>query len=718
MKLVHVYIEHPVASLNKTFVYNGDGFDLQRGVRVRVLFAHRKVVGFVDHIEEGNENDYPYEILKILEVIDDAPLISEELFALAKEMERRCVTPLISCLQCMLPNQLKPKSNLSKIRMEAYVCAVEKDESLLKTPRQKEVYQQLCKQEMKRSIYLAQFKTVGKKLIEMGYAKVYEKEMIRSLTSFDKQAAKTLLPMQQQALDKILDPNHQFFLLHGVTGSGKTEVFLQCASKIIASGKQVLILVPEISLTPQMIQRVSSRFERVAIYHSHLNEQEKYEQYQLVKQGKVDIVVGTRSSVFMPFQKLGLIVMDEEHDNSYKQDRSPRYHCRDVALFRAQYHHAKLVLASATPSLESYARAIKHYYVLVEMLERVNHSMPSIQLVEMRQALRNHESYLLSDALCQAIEKRLLAHEQVILLLNRRGYSPVLRCINCGYVHQCPHCDCAMSYHKEDGVMKCHICGYEMNQPRLCPNCNQQAWRYLGIGTQKLEEFVQKRFPTARILRMDADTTTRKHAHEVLLETFGKQQADILIGTQMIAKGLDFENVTLVGIVNGDAMLNRNDYRSCELTYHLLQQASGRSGRGSKKGEVYIQCYDSSHYAIEAVIKNDYLHFFVNEMKYRHLGGYPPYRYLCSLLLHGEDEQEIQGTSEQLKNFLMDRCGNVKLLGPITLGKQKNEYRSRILLKSKNEDDLMTIAQNALEYKTQKRLKGSLEIDLNPYMID
>ena len=717
MKLVHIYIEHGTNALNRCFVYNGDGFDVQRGVRVRVLFAHRKVIGFVDCVEEGNPDDYPYQILPILEVIDETPLISEELFLLAKDMERRCVSPLIRCLQCMLPNQLRPKSNYQKIRMEAYVRAIKRDDLLL-TKKQKDVYAQLCEQDFKRSVYNAQFKSVGKKLIEMGYAQVYEKEMMRRLTTFSKQEPNQLTPLQQNALNMILHPNHQHLLLHGVTGSGKTEVFLQCADKIIQMGKQVLILVPEISLTPQMIQRVSSRFERVAIYHSHLNEQEKYEQYQLVKQGEVDIVVGTRSAVFMPFQNLGLIVMDEEHDNSYKQDRSPRYHCRDVALFRANYHHAKLVLASATPSLESYARALKNRYVLVQMLERINQSMPQIEIVEMRQALRNNESYLLSNALCQAIEKRLERKEQVILLLNRRGYAPILRCLSCGYVHQCPHCDCAMSFHKEDGVMKCHICGYEASQPHYCPSCQSKSWRYLGIGTQKLEEFVSLCFPTARILRMDADTTTRKHAHEVLLDTFASKQADILIGTQMIAKGLDFENVTLVGIVNGDAMLNRNDYRSCELTYHLLQQASGRSGRGSKKGEVYIQCYDSSHYAIEAVLKNDYMHFFINEMKYRHLGGYPPYRYLCSLLLHGENELELQQSANQLKQVLIPMCGNVRLLGPVTIGKQKNEYRIRMLLKSKSEDDLMTIAQNALTYHLTKRLKGSLDIDMNPYYID
>ena len=715
MKLVHIYIEHAARALNRCFVYNGDGFDLQRGVRVRVLFAHRKVIGFVDHIEEGDPQQYPYQILPVLEVIDESPLISEELFALAKEMEHRCVAPLIRCLQCMLPNQLRPQSGYQKIRMEAYVKAIKKDSSTL-TKRQKEVYDELCQQDFKRSVFYAEFKSVGKKLIALGYAQVYEKEMIRQLTTFQQKEPLPLLPMQQHALEMIM--HHQKVLLHGVTGSGKTEVFLQCAKQMIAQGKQVLILVPEISLTPQMIQRVSSRFERVAIYHSHLNEQEKYEQYQLVKQGNVDIVVGTRSAVFMPFQNLGLIVMDEEHDNSYKQDRLPRYHCRDIALFRANYHQAKLVLASATPSLESYARALKHHYVLVEMLDRINHTMPTIQLIEMRQALRKQESYLLSDALKEAMQERLERHEQVILLLNRRGYAPVLRCLQCGYVHQCPHCDCAMSYHKEDGVMKCHICGYEMPQPNICPSCGQKIWRYLGIGTQKLEEYVSECFPQAKILRMDADTTSRKHAHEVLLERFGKQQADILIGTQMIAKGLDFENVTLVGIINGDAMLNRNDYRSCELTYHLLQQASGRSGRGSKKGEVYIQCYDSSHYAIEAVVRNDYLHFFVNEMKYRHLGGYPPYRYLCSLLLHGTNENLLEQEGNELKMILQEICGNVKILGPVSLGKQKNEYRIRILLKSKNEDDMIIVAKNALSYSMQKRFKSTLDIDVNPYMME
>ena len=514
------------------------------------------------------------------------------------------------------------------------------------------------------------------------------------------------------------EKHHRVFLLHGVTGSGKTEVFLRLASKEIEKGKQVLLLVPEISLTPQMVKRVKQRFgAHVAIYHSGLNAQEKYEQYQLVKEHKVQIVVGTRSAVFMPFDRLGLIVMDEEHDTSYKQDSTPRYHCRDIAIYRGKYHDAKVLLASATPSLESYARAHKGVYALLQMPHRINGNFPSVRIVEMRKSVAKGESYLLSDALLDAIYDRLQKKEQVILLLNRRGYTPILRCISCGYVQMCPHCDVAMSYHKEEKVLKCHTCGYSMNVPTHCPNCHEASWRYLGLGTQKLEEFVQIKFPDARILRMDADTTTRKHAHENLLKSFDEGHADILLGTQMIAKGLDIEKVTLVGIVNGDALLNRSDYRSAEMTYDLLEQASGRSGRGEYKGEVIIQAYDPNHYAIQCAAHHDYLSFFQQEMQYRHLTGYPPYRYLVSMVFSSKNNQDVQQSVEAAMRILSKK-ENCKILGPAQLHKIRDEERCRILLKGKDEQLLIHYVKDVYDKHLQTKQKARLDIDLSPYMLD
>ena len=391
----------------------------------------------------------------------------------------------------------------------------------------------------------------------------------------------------------------------------------------------------------------------------------------------------------------------------------PKYHCRDIAIQRGIYHDAKVVLASATPSLETYARAHKGVYQLVSMPNRINDSFPVVKLVEMRKAMRQGEDNLLSNALLDGIYQRLERREQVILLLNRRGYTPILRCIACGYVQQCPHCDVAMTYHKEERRLKCHTCGHTMEVLHHCPTCGEASWRYLGMGTQKLEEAVQIKFPKARILRMDADTTGKKNAHEALLSSFQRGEYDILIGTQMIAKGLDIENVTLVGIVNGDAMLARSDYRSAELTYDLLEQASGRSGRGAKHGEVVIQAFDTTHYAITSAANHQYMTFFSQEMKYRHLAGYPPYTYLTSMVFSHKKQEEVLSSITSAMQ-LVKTNEHYKVLGPVELTKIKDEYRTRILLKGKDQTLLNHLVKRIYDQWLNKKQKARLEIDLSP----
>lgn len=720
MKIAHIYIEHSVLDLDRTFTYRCDAFHVQRGVRVRVPFARQTLVGFVDHVEDW-DNDYvdslSYELKSVLEVIDTEPLINEELFQLAKWMSKTYIAPTISCFQVMLPAKLKPKSNHQSIKQTAWVQYIKEIDGL--TKKQKEVLMVMQEENiMLRTKYYEEYKSVGKKLIELGCVEVVYKETTATLKEADISSSAFLLTdEQQQAIQQIESAmEEEVLLLHGATGSGKTEVFLQIAAKALAQGKQVLLLVPEISLTPQMVKRVNERFGKdVAIYHSGLNNQEKYEQYQLVKHHQVSIVVGTRSAVFMPFDNLGYIILDEEHDASYKQDSSPRYHCRDIAIERAKFHHAKVLLASATPSLESYARAHKNVYQLIEMPQRINQNMPIVKLVEMRKAIKNQENYLLSNQLLQGMYERLERKEQVILLLNRRGYTPILRCMECGYVQMCPHCDIAMAYHKEDNVLKCHTCGYQMKLPNACPSCGKSAWRYLGMGTQRLEEVVKQKFPQARVLRMDADTTTKKNAHEHLLTSFQDHEADILIGTQMIAKGLDIEKVTLVGIINGDALLNRSDYRCAEVTYDLLEQACGRSGRGQYHGEVIIQAYDISHYAITCAAKHDYKAFFQQEMKYRHLAGYPPYKYLASMVFHHKEEEVALQDASLAKEEIPEE---IRILGPTSLTKIKDEYRVRIILKGKQPLELNRMMN--LIYRKHKQAKRSsrMDIDLQPLLLD
>ena len=721
MKLAHVFIEHSTMHLDRTFSYGCDGFTVCRGMRVVVPFGAKEIVGFVERVEEISAQEaaaYDFEIKRIIRVLDEEPLLNEELFELANMMAKRYIVPRITCFQCILPAKLKPRSTAKCRKLETWV-RYEKDIASL-TKKQQVVLEAMKEaKEMLRTTYYQMYKSVGKKLISLGCVTVFEREA-RAVLGCEEPSGPVfdLNAQQQHAVDAVLHHSAMVTLLHGVTGSGKTEVFLHLAKAMRERDKQVLILVPEISLTPQMIARVKQRFgAQVAIYHSALNEQEKYEQYQLVKKHQVDIVVGTRSAVFMPFDHLGLIVMDEEHDTSYKQDRGVRYHCRDIALQRAKIHQAKLVLASATPSLESYARAHKGMYRLVERPKRMNEQFPQVKLVEMREAVKKKESYLMSNALLDAIYTRLQRKEQVILLLNRRGYTPILRCMECGYVQMCPNCETAMSYHKEEGVLKCHICDSVMPVPTHCPSCHSAAWRYMGMGTQKLEEFIQIKFPQAKIIRMDADTTHKKHAHENYLRDFGKHKADILLGTQMIAKGLDFENVTLVGILNGDALLNRSDYRSAELCYDLLEQACGRSGRGEKQGEVIIQAYDTKHYAIQCAAHHDYKTFFKNEMNYRHLAGYPPYTYLTSLTFsHKQEELAYQGA--QLAFSLLKAKSEVRVLGPTALHKLRGECRIRILLKGKQEELLTVYAKDVYEQHLYKKQKARLDIDLSPLYLD
>lgn len=717
MKVANVYIEHSTLTLDRTFMYNIDNFNVERGTRVKVKFGYQSLTGFVESISEINEKDVDYEILPIEEVVDTTPLLNEELMELGKFMSEKYVCSRIACYQSMLPKKLKPKTNNEKIKYETWVRYAGGNAG---TPKQQAALDYLIeKKEVKRSEWVKLFKTVCKTLIDKNVVEEFLKEAEAEISDvvledewFD------LTNEQRKAIDEIENGEDKVYLIHGVTGSGKTEVFLQLAKKALLKGLQVLVLVPEISLTPQMVKRVKARFGNdVAIYHSALNDQEKYEQFQLVKNKKVSIVVGTRSAVFMPFENLGYIIMDEEHDGSYKQDSTPRYHTRDIALERGKHHGAKVILASATPSLESYARAFKGVYHLVEMKNRVSNQMPKVHLVDMKKAMRKGESYLLSDILMQNIYERLQRKEQVILLLNRRGYTPVLRCMDCGEVLKCPHCDIALSYHKEKNKLKCHICDYEQPLVNRCPSCFSTNWKYIGMGTQRLEEFVQAKFPSARILRMDADTTNRKNAHETILKAFGNYEADILIGTQMIAKGLDYEKVTLVGIVNGDAMLNRNDYRSVELTFDLLTQASGRSGRKEKKGEVFIQVYDPEHYAITCAAHHDYKTFFQYEMQYRHLAKYPPFTYLASLVFTSLDE-EISVDDATYFASELKKTGEQKVLGPVELLKIKDKYRTRILLKSKNDIHLQKIVRNVFEEHMRLKKKSKLEIDMYPTFLD
>ena len=719
MRVLDIYIEYNASAIDRSFHYACEDTSIVVGMRVKVPFAGRDVIGFVVGIREIKDVDIKklgYSLSYVKEKIDNYPLLNKEAFDLALYMAKICVAPLISCFQTMLPAKLKPKSTNHRIRTEVYVTFI-KEVEVKATQQQAAIVYMKEHKKVKRSEFNQQFSCL-KRLEALGVVALSNEEKNAVLDDvMETYLPKQLNLEQQQAVQKIRNKQGYVHLLHGVTGSGKTEVFLHLAKEVLDEGKQVLILVPEIALTPQMVSRVKGRFGKaVAIYHSSLNNQEKYEQFKLVFEKKVSIVVGTRSAVFMPFDNLGLIIMDEEHDQSYKQDNTPRYHCRDIAIKRGEYHNCCVVLASATPSLESYARAYKGVYQLVELTKRIYDNVPETKLIDMKQSMRNSGNYLVSNKMKEAINERLVKNEQVIILLNRRGYAPILRCMECGEVKKCPHCDLALNYHKTKNTLVCHMCDYHEAFVQVCNQCKSKQLKYLGFGTQKLEEYLGELFPSSRILRMDADTTRYKNAHEKLLTKFAQHEYDILVGTQMISKGLDFENVTLVGILNGDSLLSRNDYRSVELTFDLLVQASGRSGRGEKKGEVLIQAYDCKHYAITCAQNNDYSTFFKREMQFRHLGNYPPFSYLASVIFTSLKEAQVQGEVEKIMDEIP--MSKVKRLGPIELLRRNDEYRIRIVFKSKDLDMLLDVVKEVQNKHIKKKHKSKLEIDINPLYME
>lgn len=721
MRVAKVWIEHPVLQLDQVYSYDALQLPAEKGKRVIVDFNGRQIVGFVDEVAEVED---PAKTLAkgrplkpILAVLDENALITPELFDLAKWMAKDTLSPVISCFQAMLPSKLKPKSSNQKIKMEQIAVYVADHPHL--TPRQKEVLDWLKQQgPTGLSLWRKQSPAITRTLEKLGCVRLDSRTVKASVPQAAQ--AEAFLPLnadQQRVVHEIETSSKAVMLLHGVTGSGKTEVYLHLARQVLNQGKQVLILVPEISLTPQMVARVKGRFPtEVAIYHSALNNQQKYEQYCRVFEKQASIVVGTRSAVFMPFDHLGLIILDEEHDSSYKQDSLPQYHCRDIAIHRAQYFGCKVILGSATPSLESYARALKGVYGLTELKERVNRQLPVCTVVDMKNQSRS-QSGILSDELKQKIAERLDRKEQVILLLNRRGYSPLIKCGQCGETLQCPHCDVALSYHKSINKMKCHLCGSEYPLITVCPKCGSRTFAAPGYGTQKLEEEVARLFPQARILRMDADTTSRKQAHQTLLEQFGHHEADILVGTQMIAKGLDYPQVTLVGILNADAGTARPDFRSVEMTFDLIMQAAGRSGRSSTPGEVIIQAFDPNHFAVAAGSQQDYSGFFYQEMQYRHLGGYPPYTYLIALTFSDSHPERPKQSAQWFAQALR-QTDAFKVLGPSDLFKLQDRYRSRLVLKSKNLDQMKAVLSQVLEEYRSQRAQAHLSIDVNPLILD
>jgi len=661
-----------------------------------------------------------------------------------KEFERAGLLPLLKQLVAQesvtIDNIVKQQGNVKEIRM----VKITEDQHLIekvieqssRAVKQRLLLQWMCQHLgdvlSPQQIYdeTGVSSSVLEAVIAKGAAQFIREEVYRD--PFTKEVSRTyslqLTEEQVIALQAITaameEPKGQTFLLHGVTGSGKTEIYLQSIQKVLEEGKEAIMLVPEISLTPQMTERFRSRFgEMVAVMHSGLSVGEKYDEWRKIQQGKVKVVVGARSAIFAPFTNIGLIILDEEHESTYKQEDSPRYHARDIAIWRSEFYQCPVILGSATPALESYARAKKGVYTLLSLKRRaLQQTLPTVFIADMREELRQGNRSMFSISLIEAMRARLEKKEQMVLFLNRRGYSSFVLCRDCGTVVQCPNCDISLTYHRTTEKLKCHYCGYEEHIPQTCPQCQSDHIRYFGTGTQKVEEEIYKLFPEARVLRMDVDTTRHKGAHEEILQTFGEGQADILLGTQMIAKGLDFPNITLVGVLSADTSLHLPDYRAAERTFQLLTQVSGRAGRHNKPGEVIIQTYTPEHYAIELAKTQDYEPFYEREMFLRRRSSDPPYYFVALVQISHEDVMMAAEYAGRVADWLRGNLSNqAAIIGPTTasIARLQNRYRYQCLIKYKIEPNLIPVLQRLLAmYRAEWIKQGILmTVDLDPSTI-
>lgn len=719
--VANVLVELSNRNIDKTFTYNIPN-ELENlikvGIRVLVPFGKQTLEGFVLSISENTNSEI--ELKDIIKPIDDEVILNEELLELGKFIKRKTLSTLISAYQVMLPKALKADKK-TKINKSYESNIIIKDEKLLKdyklTDKQKIIIDEIRngKNDKKHLKDLATSSLTT--LLNKGILEEVLSEKYRLSIENKKEYKKVELNDEQKnAVNTVLSDldKSNTYLLYGVTGSGKTEVYMEIIDAMLLQGKTAIVLVPEISLTPQMVERFSSRFkENIAILHSRLNDGEKYDEYRKIARGEVKIVIGARSAIFAPLKNIGVIIVDEEHTTSYKQESTPKYNAIDIAVERAKYHNAQVVLGSATPTLESFAKVIKGIYKLIELKKRANNkALPTVTLVDMNKEKNRNNHF--SKTLIQEIQNTLDRKEQVILLLNRRGYSSFVTCSNCGYVSKCPNCDITLTYHKTSDMERCHYCGYATRRKEICPECHEKAIEQLGYGTEKIEEELKSLF-NARVIRMDLDTTGTKGAHEKIISAFRNQEYDILLGTQMIAKGLDFANVTLVGVINADTSLMIPNFRSSEYTFDLLSQVSGRSGRGEKKGTVIIQTFNQDHYAIKLAKTHDYMAFFKEEMKIRKTLQYPPYCFLVSIKVISKDYNLAQTESNLIAKRLRENLLNSTVLGP-SIGstfKINNTYRFGIIIKYKKEDNLYPFLEKMLDYyKINDKIR--LDIDFNP----
>lgn len=675
MYIIEVLVQHSISSLNRPFSYLHTG-EIQVGVRVFINFNRQQLVGYVTKVEPTTksksdlEQELGYELRFIDDVIDQAPILNDELVDLADNVASYYFAPMISVLHAMLPPSLRPaRASLkeAKIAYESFIEPLDNIEIDRLTKRQQEVLDFIKSKGRVKKTELPP--GIISKLISYSLVKEQKQQKMRlKLPEFSNEKAPTLTDDQMNAVNAIYFGTKQTYLLEGVTGSGKTEVYLSLAEKMLDAGKNVLILVPEIALTPMMVKYFLTRFDtKVALFHSELTAAEKYDEYRRIASGEVRVVIGARSAIFVPLNNIGLMVIDEEHSSTYKQEDVPFYHALTIAEMRAKTFNSKIVLGSATPSLETRSRALKGVYGHVILNQRINRQpLPHTQIVDMLNYKNvSKQSAYFSNALLEAIEDTLTKKEQAILLVNRRGYAGYINCRNCGYVAHCPECGLTLTFHRENQLLRCHHCGHQEPMIHECPECHDTHLKMNGFGTERAVEQLQKIYPQARILRLDSDVAKERTRMTKTLGQFANHEADILVGTQMIAKGHDFPKVTLVGVVNADAGLAIPSYRSSESTFQLIMQAVGRSGRAELSGRAIIQTTLPLHYAITDASHQDYPKFYQTEMQYRKLGKNPPFTYLLQISLTSSDEDKLDDTVVTLKETIQRTLGDdVTVIGP------------------------------------------------------
>ena len=724
---VSVLTQIGAKAVDQTFFYHVPKLlenNIKIGVRVRIPFGNMILDGFVLGISDNSSYDNS-KIKDIINVIDKEPVLNKEMLLLGKYMSDNLLASLSSCYQVMLPKALKAevKSNI-KIKYDRYlhrIKSIEEIDRYIGNCKYESQINLLCKLK-EGDILITKMSSSINTIIKYGFASIIYEECKRyKYDGISNYKRVNLTDKQRLVSDTIISSfgKSDTFLLYGVTGSGKTEVYMDVIEKAINNGKSAIMLVPEIGLTPQIVGKFISRFGNViSVLHSKLSDSERYDEYRKITNGESKIAIGTRSAIFVPFNNIGVIIIDEEHTSSYKQDNNPRYSAINVAEWRSKYHNCPLVLGSATPSLESFAKAGNHVYKLLSLTERAGGSvLPNVNIVDMKEEVKKG-NFILSDILKNKIGEVLDRGEQAIILLNRRGYSSTIRCKECGYVYKCPNCDITYTYHKSSNNLKCHYCGYSMVLPNKCSICGSDNLKDYGLGTEKLEETLNSLYK-ARIVRMDVDTTSKKGQHQKIIDDFGEHKYDILIGTQMIAKGLDFPLVTLVGVVSIDSSLTSPDYRASENTFQLLSQVSGRAGRSESKGEVIIQTFNPDHYAITLAKNHDYIGFYKEEMKIRKMLKYSPYYYMVLLSITSKDYELGFKEANKIGSYIRNNISNDSIvLGPTmaNMFKVNNIYHYQIIIKYRKDDSLMKVLKFIIDMQVRNN-KIDVSIDFNPSRI-